>query len=65
MQTAQNLGSDNFTLETRVTPLVIPSKLTPTNKGHYQPKKIEVDGGVMFRQFACMNFHVKRERFFG
>jgi hypothetical protein len=29
---------------------------------HYQPKKVEVDGGVMFQQFGCVNFHVKRYR---
>jgi hypothetical protein len=24
---------------------------------HYQPKKMEVDGGEMFQQFGYLNFH--------
>jgi hypothetical protein len=27
---------------------------------HYQPKKMEVDGGEKFQQFGCLNFHVRR-----
>jgi hypothetical protein len=24
---------------------------------HYQPKKLEIDGGEKFQQFGCLNFH--------
>jgi hypothetical protein len=27
---------------------------------HYQPKKVEVDGGEKFQQFGCLNFHARR-----
>jgi hypothetical protein len=26
---------------------------------HYQPKKVEVDGGEKFQQFGCLNFHAR------
>jgi hypothetical protein len=27
---------------------------------HYQPKKVEIDGGEKFQQFGCLNFHERR-----
>jgi hypothetical protein len=29
---------------------------------HYQPKMMEIDRGVVFVQFGCLNFHAKRSR---
>jgi hypothetical protein len=27
---------------------------------HYQPKKVDVDGGEKYQQFGCINFHARR-----
>jgi hypothetical protein len=27
---------------------------------HYQPKKVEVDGGEKFQKFGCLNFHARQ-----
>jgi hypothetical protein len=28
---------------------------------HYQPKKVEIDEGILFVQYGCLNFHAKRD----
>jgi hypothetical protein len=29
---------------------------------HYQPKRMEVDGDIVYIHFGCLNFHAKRSK---